>query len=168
MSDWYYRFNFRLYLVSFPRFISLAAIGALSVLAGMQFIPTRRTNPPSYGELTAPPQVETTFRRACYDCHSNATRWPWYSRVAPFSWLVIHHVTLGRQEVNFSEWSTYYPATRRRKLEWIGRALHQENMPPWSYRLMHPAARLTDSDRAVLEEWIDSKVAALSTRQSTR
>jgi hypothetical protein len=57
--------------------------------------------------------------------------------------------------MNFSEWGSYYPATRRRKLEWISRALHDEQMPPWPYRLMHPGSRLSDADRAALERWIE-------------
>jgi Haem-binding domain len=114
------------------------------------------SNPPVRADISAPPKIESALRRACYDCHSSETRWPWYSRVAPLSWLIIRDVRLGRKEVNFSEWGSYYPATRRRKLEWIGRALREEKMPPWPYRLMHPGARLTEADRAALERWIES------------
>jgi len=145
-----------------------AASAAFGVLLVVQFVPTERTNPPAQGTLAAPPQIEGTFRRACYDCHSNETHWPWYSRIAPLSWLIVHDVTLGRKEVNFSEWGSYYPATRRRKLEWIGRALHEANMPPWSYRLMHPDARLTEADRAALERWIDSALATTSIERSSK
>jgi hypothetical protein len=144
-------------------------IGAFVIVGawvGIQLVPVRRTNPPGNRELTAPTQVAETLRRACYDCHSNETRWPWYSGIAPISWLVVHDVTLGRKEVNFSEWNNYYPATRRHKLQWMGRALRQENMPPWPYRLMHPAAHLTDADRAALERWIESAVARPSASKS--
>jgi hypothetical protein len=67
-------------------------------------------------------------------------------------------VTLGRKEINFSEWATYYPATRRRKLEWMGRALREEQMPPWLYLSMHAGARLTQGDRVALEQWIASSL----------
>jgi len=138
---------------------------ASGFLLAAQFVPVRRTNPPSLSALSAPPEIVAALKRACFDCHSNQTRWPWYSWVAPFSWLIIHHVTLGRKEVNFSEWGSYYPATQHRKLEWIGRALHEEKMPPWSYRLMHPGARLSKADRMVLDYWIGS---ALTTSPAER
>ncbi|MFZ0890381.1 MAG: heme-binding domain-containing protein [Candidatus Binataceae bacterium] len=142
------------------KFAQAAGLALSAVVFAAQLVPAKRTNPPSLGNLSAPPQVEATLRRACYECHSNETRWPWYSRVAPLSWLMVRDVTLGRKEVNFSEWGSYYPATRRRKLEWIGRSLHEEKMPPWSYRLRHPGARLSEADRTALERWIESALAA--------
>jgi hypothetical protein len=134
---------------------------AAAALVTAQFVPVKRTNFPQQGALLAPPEIEATLRRACYDCHSSETRWPWYSRVAPLSWYVVREVNRGRKEVNFSQWGSYYPATRRRKLEWIGRALHEENMPPWSYRLMHPGARVTPAERDALQQWIESALTTL-------
>jgi hypothetical protein len=125
-------------------------------------------NPRPRGDISAPPKVESTLRRACFDCHSDETRWPWYAHIAPVSWIVVHDVTLGRKEVNFSEWGSYYPATRRRKLKWIGRALHDEKMPPWPYRLIHPDARLTAADQVELQKWIESTLASPSTETSSR
>jgi len=136
-----------------------AALGALVVFLAIQVIPVTRDNLPSEDDISAPPPVESILRRACYDCHSSETRWPWYSRVAPISWLIAHHVALGRDEMNFSEWGTYYPATRRRKLEWIERVLREEKMPLWSYRLMHPEARLSAADRSTLERWAEETLS---------
>jgi len=144
----------------------MAGMAVLAALLAAQLVPVERTNPPSSGALSAPPRIEATLKRACYDCHSNETRWSWYSRIAPVSWLLVRDVTLGRREVNFSEWGSYYPATRRRKLEWIGRALREEKMPPWHYRLMHPGTRLTEADKAELEEWIESALATPSAQRS--
>lgn len=149
-------------------FMRASTILAVAVLAGIQFVPVTRDNPPVRGGIAAPPEVTTLLRHACYDCHSNQTQWPWYSYAAPLSWLIAHHVELGRKEVNFSEWGAYYPATRRRKLEWIGRALREEAMPPWSYRLMHPDARLSSSERRVLEHWIESVLAEPATQPTER
>ncbi len=137
----------------------------VAVLAGIQFVPAQRTNPPSHGKLLAPPRIDEVLKRACYDCHSNESHWPWYSHVAPLSWLIVRDVDLGRKEINFSEWRSYYPATRRRKLEWMGRAVREENMPPWPYRLMHPGARLTNADRAALERWVESVLTTSSPRK---
>ena len=138
-----------------------AVLGVSTVLLAAQLVPVKRTNLLIRGTLPARPEIETTLKRACYDCHSNETRWPWYSCAAPLSWLVVHDVTLGRKEVNFSEWGSYNPATRRRKLEWMGRTLREETMPPWTYRLLHADARLTNAERAALERWIEFQVAAI-------
>jgi hypothetical protein len=145
------------------------ALGAvLVVLPAAQLVPAKRTNPPALGSLPAPHSIEARLKRACYDCHSNQTRWPWYSRLAPVSWFIVRDVALGRKEVNFSEWGSYYPATRRRKLEWIGRVLREQKMPPWSYRLMHPGARLTKADRTALEGWIESALTRPSAKKSNK
>jgi hypothetical protein len=149
------------------------ALAALLVLASaalaVQLVPLERINlflppsplsPPSTGDIAAPPQIEALLARACYDCHSNRTKWPWYSRVAPVSWLVVRDVALGRKELNFSEWRSYYPQTQRRKLQWMGRVLRERSMPPWAYRLMHPGARLNGAERAMLDRWIDAGIVA--------
>ena len=153
--------------------VKTPALAALLVLAGtavaVQLVPLERVNlpvppllpsPPSTGDIGAPPQIEALLARACYDCHSNRTKWPWYSHVAPVSWLLARDVALGRKELNFSEWRSYYPQTRRRKLQWMGRVLRERSMPPWAYRLMHPGARLNGAERAMLDRWIDAGISA--------
>lgn len=152
------------------RLISAAALFVVAVFIAVQFIPVERINPPASPEdaISAPPQVKAILRHACYECHSNETRWPWYSHVAPISWLIAHDVVRARREVNFSEWGSYYPATRRRKLEWMGRELREGNMPPWDYLLMHPSARLSRTDRAALQRWIESAPATPATGQSLK
>lgn len=153
--------------------VKTPALAALLVLAGtavaVQLVPLERVNlpvppllpsPPSTGDIGAPPQIEALLARACYDCHSNRTKWPWYSHVAPVSWRLARDVALGRKELNFSEWRSYYPQTRRRKLQWMGRVLRERSMPPWAYRLMHPGARLNGAERAMLDRWIDAGISA--------
>ncbi|HEY6394784.1 MAG TPA: heme-binding domain-containing protein [Candidatus Binataceae bacterium] len=140
----------------------LSGLAVMLLIAQLKAV--EHTNPSSNHDVDAPPQVQLILRRACYDCHSNETRWPWYSRFAPVSSLVVHDVEIGRKEINFSEWGSYYPAVRTRKLQWMERSLHKEAMPPWRYRLMHPGARLTDADRAVLEKWIESEIAQRNTK----
>jgi len=75
----------------------------VTAFAVAQLKPARLTNPSPKGGLTAPPEIDAALRRTCYDCHSDQTRWPRYSRVAPFSWVIARHVELARKEVNFSE-----------------------------------------------------------------
>ena len=145
--------------MTFREATSAALLGTLTAALALQVFPAKRTDPPVSAALVSPPEVDAALRRACYDCHSNETRWPWYSHVAPFSWLIAADVERGRREVNFSEWGSYYSATRRRKLQWIARSFREAKMPPWSYRLMHPDARLSDTERALLERWIASQLS---------
>ena len=142
--------------------IGLTALAFVVALVLVQAADTQRVNPPPTGDVGAEPEVAAILRRACYDCHSNETRWPWYSRVAPVSWIIAHDVGRGRAELNFSEWDSYRPLTRERKLEWMDRALRQSAMPPWPYRLIHPGARLELADRQLLERWTAAQLAALS------
>lgn len=140
-----------------------AAVSAAGLLlAAAQFVPIRRTNPVVSGDLTAPPAVTTILHRTCYDCHSNATRWPWYTRLAPVSWLACRHVSEARARLNFSAWSDYAldPGTESHKLEEIAEQITGGTMPPWYYRVMHREARLTPSERATLLDWVRRERAA--------
>ena len=143
-----------------------ALLGIASVLLIAQFTRIQRTNPPLKGDLAAPLQIKALLRRACYDCHSNETRWPWYAHIAPVSWLIRRDVERGRKELNFSEWGSYYPKTQSRKLQWIGRALRAETMPPWIYRILHPGVGLTQEDLVMLEHWLESEIANQPETQS--
>ena len=140
----------------------------IALLLAIQLVPSGLTNPPSKGEVSAPPEIQNTLRRSCYDCHSNQTQWPWYGHVAPFSWAVARDIELGRRQLNFSEWGDYYPTTRKRKLQWMGRALQQEVMPPLSYRLIHPSSRLSPQDRAQLERWIDTELVSVAASSASK
>jgi hypothetical protein len=122
-------------------------------LAIAQFFPPARTNPPVVGEIDAPAEVATILRQACYDCHSNETRWPWYSRVSPFSWWLVHHVEEGREHLNFSEWSTLQARRRRHAYEEIDGELASGKMPLSSYVILHRRGRLSDDQRATLRRW---------------
>jgi hypothetical protein len=92
--------------------------------------------------------------RACGNCHSNRTDWPWYSHVAPVSWWIAGHVHEGRQRLNFSEWETYSRWQRRDKLESICGLISTGKMPPWQYISMHPEAKLTEAEKKAVCAWI--------------
>jgi len=127
---------------------------ALAVLAvGIQFVPVRRTNPPVTAEIQAPADVHAILRRACYDCHSSETRWPWYAHVAPVSWLVAKDVADGRRKMNFSDWGTYHVDRQETKIREIWEEVSTDEMPLAIYRPLHPEAKLTDADRTILREW---------------
>ena len=131
--------------------ISAAALAALFLL--IQLIPVEQTNPPVEADLVAATPVKDILRRACYDCHSHETRWPWYSRVAPFSWWLAEHVTEGRADLNFSQWPLFDFEARELMLRDIEKQLVDGTMPLRSYVLGHREARLSDRDREILLEW---------------
>ena len=108
-----------------------------------------------------PPEIAGLLRAACYNCHSEETRWPWYSKVVPIVWVLAHDVDRGRQELNFSEWTSYLPATRKRKLQWIERAMHDQGMPPVLYRILHPDARLTEQETTLIDHWLQAQLTEL-------
>lgn len=132
---------------------SRLALGAVALLAAAQLVPISRDNPPVQTEMPAPPEVRDILRRACYDCHSNETSWPWYSRVAPISWWVLDHVNEGRREFNASEWNRVSEARRLRLPRRLWREVSGGEMPPWYYTPLHPAAKLTAADTAALHAW---------------
>jgi hypothetical protein len=127
------------------------AIAALLIL--IQLVPVDRSNPPLAAELQAPAEVAAVLRAACYDCHSNETRWPWYSRLAPASWLVARDVDEGRSRLNLSQWGAYEPTRRERLAEEMWEQVAEGEMPPALYVLAHPEARLSASDRELLRSW---------------
>jgi hypothetical protein len=128
---------------------------AIAILVA-QFVRPARSNPHVQGDLAAPPAVKDALERGCYDCHSNQTRWPWYSAVAPLSWWIHHDVDEGRRRLNFSSWTDYAsdPGTEDQKLDEVARLIANRAMPPWYYLAMHPEARLTSDERIAIMRWI--------------
>jgi hypothetical protein len=127
--------------------------GAVVLLAAIQLVPVDRTNPPVGVELAAPEPIREVLQRACYDCHSAATRWPWYSYVAPVSWAVAHHVEEGREHLDFTQWDRYRAKKRGKLLEEAAEEVGEGEMPLLPYRLAHPEARLDAAERKALVEW---------------
>ena len=100
-----------------------------------------------------PGQVRRLLAQKCGDCHSNNTRWPLYSLVAPVSWLVEHDVASGRTHLNFSSWEQYGIDARIDLLGKVGTQLRQEKMPLRGYLLLHPEARLSEAERELILNW---------------
>ena len=135
-----------------------AALACALLLA--QLIPVARENPPVESEVPAPDEVRRILRNACYDCHSHETRWPWYSRVAPISWLVAHDVSQAREQLNFSAWNRYDERDRRKKLEEAWEEVEEGEMPLWYYVPFHAEARLDAEDRRRLRAWVMERAGA--------
>ncbi len=126
--------------------IVIGIILVLAVLAQLIPLPGRGHNPAVVAEPKwDSPETRALAKRACFDCHSNETVWPWYSYVAPVSWLIYRDVTEGRSRLNFSEWNRPQPAG----LEASEQILSGE-MPPSFYLPLHPSAQLTEAEKQQL------------------
>jgi len=141
--------------------------GAAAGFALLQLTNPSRTNPTMVAgrdlisSQQPPPEIAALLHAACYDCHSDETRWPWYSRIAPMSWLIANDVRGGREQVNFSDWPTDLPGRAAKRLERMSEEIDYKEMPPAKYTLMHPEARLTAAQRQALIDWADQSAAKL-------
>lgn len=127
-----------------PRLLALLAFLALL----LQLFPYGRdhSNPPVRRQPAwDPPATAHLARRACFDCHSNETRWPWYTSVAPVSWYTQHDVDEGRAHLNFSEWDR-----PQKDAHEAADVVAEGEMPPAIYRVAHPEARLSPAERDAL------------------
>jgi cytochrome c len=109
-----------------------------------------------------PDPVLSTLRRACFDCHSEATRWPWYARLPLASHVLERDVTEARGQLNLSRWIEYHPLDRADMLDKMCELASRRKMPPWQYRLMHPDARLSVTEISALCAWSQDEAARLT------
>lgn len=125
----------------------------------IQFFQIDKTNPPINKELDfltikkTPETVATNIRNACYDCHSNETKYPWYSNIQPIAWFLKNHIDEGRRELNFSTFATYESKRQLRKLEEAAELVQNGAMPMESYLIMHPEAKLTAEQKAEMVDY---------------
>ena len=131
----------------------------LICLIGGQFLRADRTNPPEAPSASllarTPSDVAAILDRSCRDCHSNQTRWPWYSHVAPMSWLLASDVHQGRDHFNYSEWTSYSSDDQDKLLNGVCSLTKRQRMPLPIYLVLHRAARLSDADVKRLCAWSD-------------
>ena len=135
---------------------------SLVVLFAIQWVPYGRDHSaPANGAQAAwdSPRTLDLAQRACFDCHSNETRWPWYSHVAPVSWRVFRHVEEGRQKLNFSALDVANEDVAHAAGE-AGETVANRDMPPADYLLAHPEARLTEAERRALAAGLDATFSA--------
>ena len=116
------------------------------VLVGLQFIPVNRSNPPITDEVNwNSEETRELAKKACFDCHSHETIWPWYSYVAPVSFMIAHHANHGREYLNFSDWSQ-----PNEDFDMIKKVIDEGEMPLWNYLLVHSDAKLTPEETEAL------------------
>jgi cytochrome c5 len=150
------------------KILKWTAVALAAIFAALQFIRPARTNPPVDESRTiqaharVPPEVASILDRACNDCHSNQTRWPWYSNVAPASWFVVNHVNVGRREMNFSDWAQYDREDQQNYLKKICREVKGGAMPLPSYLRLHGEAELSAEDVKALCDWASAESQRLA------
>ncbi len=144
------------------KLIGYAFLAVVAFFLLIQLVPYGRnhTNPAVVSEPHwASSQVRQVAQRACFDCHSNETTWPWYSNIAPVSWLVYHDVQEGRSKLNFSEWNIQKEGGEEEAgeegeesegMDEITEVLQSGEMPMPMYLVMHPSAKLSETERALL------------------
>jgi hypothetical protein len=110
-----------------------------------------------FREAQIDPESLAIAQRACQNCHSQNTEWPWYSHIAPVSWLLAHDVQEARSHMNLSQWQDYSSDDRLRLLSAMGSAVRNSEMPPQRYVLLHPEARLSERDRQEIYRWTRSE-----------
>lgn len=142
----------------------------LALAIAIQFVRPARSNPPEDPSRTifadaavwqgAPKSIE----RACMDCHSSRTRWPWYSNVAPASWLVADDVSEGRRHLDFSNWAMYSRGRKSALLENVSKLVKAHSMPLPIYIALHPEAKLTDAERDEVCAWADAARTRVETQ----
>ncbi|TGK14679.1 heme-binding protein [Leptospira fluminis] len=138
------------------RILIRIGIGSLVLFAGLQFIPLQFPSGKNAKEIQSEESVKKIFRKACYDCHSDLVKWPWYSRIFPVSLYLIRHVQEGKDELNFSDWEGMKRSEQADLAEKILEEIEDGEMPPKEYVLLHSEAKLDKEELETLKDWLQS------------
>ncbi len=146
-------------------------LGLLAVVIIMQFIRPEKNNSKDNthhisNAYEIPAEVEDLLAVSCNDCHTNETRYPWYSNIQPVGWWIDHHVEEGKEHLNFSEFTNRRIAVQNHKLEELIEEVEEHKMPmdEYTYLGMHPEADLSDAQRQVLMDWAKSQMDMLKAK----
>ena len=130
----------------------------------IQFFPIDKKNPPVNIGMdfvnikNTPENIAQVIKTSCYDCHSNETKYPWYSSIAPSSWFLKNHINEGRRELNFSTFAMYEPKRQIHKMEECIEMIEKKEMPLESYYIGHQDAKLTDEQRQMLTKYFKAQI----------
>ncbi|RAJ10278.1 heme-binding domain-containing protein [Arenibacter echinorum] len=132
----------------------------LVVLVGIQFVPTK----PNLSEIvpetdfmvinSVPKTIQNKLQVSCYDCHSNNTEYPWYNKIQPIAWILEDHVVQGKEELNFNEWGNYSARRKNSKLKSIISQIEDDEMPLFSYTIVHGDAKLSEEDKKEIIKYL--------------
>lgn len=137
--------------------------GFVILLIVIQVFRINKTNPELQSELdiaqqtNMPENLHATLKKACYDCHSNEVKYPWYTNIAPVSWWIKHHINEGSHHLNFSDWGNYKERRKDKKLKECAEMLEANEMPLSSYLWMHSEAQLSSEEKSQLIAWFYSQ-----------
>jgi len=112
--------------------------------------------------LVVPNNIKIILQNACYDCHSNNTKYPWYANIQPVAWMMARHIKNGKDKLNFSDFGSNTIRKQISKLKEIANQVKDDEMPIASYKLMHKNARLSAEDKTLMEDWFLKKADSLS------
>lgn len=112
-----------------------------------------------------PGDVQGILKKACYDCHSNHTKYPWYSNVQPLDWFMDYHIKSGKKELNFNEFGGYTSRRQQNKLRAIERSLKDGTMPLASYTMIHRNAILTEAEKLLIINWVQNSKDSLNKKK---
>lgn len=107
-------------------------------------------------KMQVPVNIQGIFKRSCYDCHSNETKWPWYSSVAPVSWVIADDITKGKAKMNFSEWGKMKESKQEERLSDICEQINEDKMPLPKYLLLHKDDALSKAEKDTIYSWVKS------------
>lgn len=150
--------------------LRISGLGLLLAFVAVQFVRSPRNAGVAEGPSSivanhpVPAGVRRILARACYDCHSNSTKYPWYAAVQPVGWWLNRHVTQGRAELNFSEFAVYSDKRAVRKLNKVADEVRERHMPLKSFLLMHQETKLTDVEIALVSNWAESLANEIESR----
>ncbi len=135
----------------------------IALLISIQFIPANKTNPPvdENLKLNAKSEVIDILQKSCYDCHSNETKWPTYSNIAPFSWFIISNVKNGRKALNFSQWEDIQSDIKIKRLQRAIKTTNNGLMPPSGYLKLHDYAILSEEEKKIISAWFKLELKKL-------
>ena len=143
------------------KIVKVIALVFLVVFVGIQFIPTKQNQSELVPETdfllvnNTPENIGKLLLVSCYDCHSNNTEYPWYNRVQPVAWFLEDHIKEGKEELNFSEWSEYSNRRKNSKLKSIVSQIRDDEMPLFSYTLVHRDAVLSQSEKEIVIDYMN-------------
>lgn len=147
------------------RALQIIVLVLFIAFVAIQFVRPDFTNPPIDSAQTlenvsqVPEDVQKILTRSCADCHSNATVYPWYSKIQPGAWFLSSHIREGRRELNFSEWGTYNDGKKKHKLSEICEQVETRKMPLPSYLWIHWNAKMSDEEIKKICDWTKSEAA---------
>ncbi|MBA4744460.1 MULTISPECIES: heme-binding domain-containing protein [Flagellimonas] len=141
--------------------VKIIAIVLLVAFVGIQFMPTTRNQSDSVPSTdfmlvnNVPENIQKKLQVSCYDCHSNNTQYPWYNQVQPVAWFLEDHIKEGKAELNFNEWDSLSNRRKKSKLRSIIKQIESDEMPLYSYTLIHKDASFSEAEKQELIRWIE-------------